>query len=80
MTEYNIIEFYNKSNGEDIDIEELEKFIEDSEIVLSSFGVAWPKSFINKVGNSLRGATLEFNDGSMTHGYNIQSKLVLMEK
>jgi len=75
-TEYDIIQFYGIPDDQDVDIKELEKFIEDAEIVLSSYGMAWSKSFINKVGDSLRGATLEFNDGLMTYGYNVQSKLV----
>jgi hypothetical protein len=75
-TEYDIIQFDGIPDDEYVDIKELEKFIENAEIVLSSYGMAWSKSFINKVGNSLRGATLEFNDGLMTYGYNVKGKLV----
>lgn len=78
--EYDIIQFDGIPDDEYVDIKELEKFIDDAEIVLSSYGMAWDRKFINKVGDSLRGATLEFNDGLMTYGYNVASKLVRREK
>ena len=76
-TEYEIVNFDHTS---EVDVKELEQFIADAEIVISNFGVAWSKIFIEKVGYSLRGATLEFKDGTMTHGYNVESKLVGRKK
>lgn len=78
--EYDIITFDDIPNDEYVDIEKLEKFIEDAEIILSSYGMAWDRKYINKVGDSLRGATLEFKDGLMTYGYNVESKLVRRKK
>lgn len=74
--EYDVIQFNGIPDNEYVDIKELEKFIEDAEIVLSNYGTAWSRSFIDKVGDSLRGATLEFKNGLMTYGYNVKGKLV----
>ncbi|WP_159522805.1 hypothetical protein [Sunxiuqinia indica] len=78
--EYDIVIFNSIPDDEYVDIKELEKFIEDAEIILSNYGMAWSRCFVNKVGDSLRGATLEFNDGLMIYGYDIESKLVRRQK
>ena len=54
----------------------LEKFIEDAEMIISGDGASWSKDFIKKVGDSLRGATLQFNDGTIAYGYQIRAKLI----
>lgn len=76
--EYNIVDFdYNYIKDEDyIMIEELEEFVKDAEIIVTNYGVAWPKDYVVKVGDSLRGATLVLKNGLFTYGYDIVSKFV----
>lgn len=74
--EYFIICFEDKSDDDYVEVKELEKFLEDAEILISNLGIAWSKSFIKNIENSSRGAIIRFADGFTTYGYNIESKLV----
>lgn len=71
--EYRIV-VYEDIEGDGV--ESLKRFIEDAEIIISDYNMAWTKDEIKCVGTSLRGATIEFKDGLMTHGYSVYSKLV----
>lgn len=76
IAKYDIVPFEDVPDHEYVEIEDLESFIEDAEIVICNFGMAFSKSHIMEVGDSLRGATLELKDGLMIYGYDVQSKLV----
>ncbi len=74
--EYEIIQFDDIPEDDDVKIEDLEKFLEDAEIIITNYATAYSKDDISGVGDSLRGATIEFVGGCMTYGYNVVSKLV----
>lgn len=74
--EYKFIKFEGIPEDEFVDISTLEAFISNAKIIISTYGLAWSKSFIKKVGNSTRGAALYFKDGTFTYGYNIDSKII----
>jgi hypothetical protein len=76
ITEYKIVQFEHLKDYQESHIQHLSEFIADAEIILSDYGLAWPKSFINKVEDSHRGAILRFVDGELTYWYNISAKLV----
>ena len=72
--EYDII-FFEPELENYVKKDELEEFLVDAEFVLSD-SMAWHMGFIKGVNIANRGATLDFNDGLMTHGYRIVSKFV----
>ena len=74
--EYEIIQFDDIPEDDDVKIEDLEKFLEDAEIIIFNGCSDKSKDDIFRVGDSLRGATIEFVGGGMTYGYNVVSKLV----
>lgn len=74
ILQYNIILFEPERKNY-VTKDELEQFLEDAEFVLSH-NMAWHKDFIKEVSIANRGAILEFNDGLMTHGYNVISKFI----
>lgn len=76
MAKYDIVPFEDLHDNEYVDIQDLETFIEDAEIVIVNFGMAYSKSSITSVGDSLRGAVLDLKDGTIIYGYDVQSKLV----
>ena len=63
--EYNIIPFENE-NDDYIEIEKLKSFLINAEIIISSWGVAWPKSSIEEIEESHRGAMIRFINGTTT--------------
>jgi len=75
--QYEIVFFSYKEEDDYILKETVEKFLEDAEFVILNCAIAFKKEFINGVGDSLRGATLQYADGNMDFAYNIESKLVL---
>lgn len=86
MTEYKLTQF----DQQDVDIrtpeqevsvaDELQKLVSDSDFIMSDYGYMWPIDQIRKVGNSLRGPTIEFVDGTMTYWYNIKGGYKLAAK
>jgi hypothetical protein len=76
--QYKIIPFEGNEKLEDLSIEELTEFIADAEILITDL-YAYSKDSIKEVAMTLRGAGLYFNDGTMTCGYYIESKLVKFE-
>jgi hypothetical protein len=76
IKEYELINFDGIPSDDYVEVAELEKFIEDAEIVISDYGSAWSKDFIVGVIESHRGASLLFKDKMSTYGYNIKCKLV----
>lgn len=74
--EYQIIQFEDIPDDEYVLVEDLKKFIEDAEIVMTNYSEAYSKYCIKRVGDSHRGAILHLVTGGTTYGYNITSKLV----
>ncbi len=74
--EFDIIYFTGVPDDECVDDGELNKFIEDAEIVLFNSDSACAKSFIKRITSSFRGAKVEFNNGQFDWGYRVVAKLV----